>query len=670
MPASASADLELMHATLLLESDPAAAARRAAAIPADSRAHSEAQLLIAVARRRLGDPAGAAAVLETLARIQPHSALIQLELGRAYAAAGRADEALAALEHSVGLDARLGDAWRELAALRHANGDTLAGDTAYAHYVRLAPQVNEHAEASGALAIGRVHVAEAILQRRLQQVPDDVAALLLLADAARRREDDATAERRLAECLAIAPGFAGARYDLACLLNEQQRILEMLPHLDRLLASDPGNINYLNVKAQGLRFVGRSSEAIALMEQALAEHPEDEVACVLCGSLLRETGETARAIEMYRRALGVRPGCSSAYSSLANMKTYRFTREDLTDMQQQLALPSVRGTDRIRLEFALGKGLEDATEYADSFAHYERGNRLQRETLYYDPGIMTAEVQGTRTLSTPQFFSERAGWGSTRSDPIFVVGLPRAGSTLLEQMLASHSQVEGTRELLDIPRLMHELVSAVPTPTATTLNERLEALDRTEVEALAQRYLERTQPARQLDKPHFIDKLPGNWCYIGVIHLLFPRAAIIDARRHPLGCGFSCYKQLFNRGHKYAYDLTELGLFYRDYASLLEHFDALLPGRVHRVHYEQLIADPEAELRRLLEYCRLPFEPECLRFYANRRVVHTLSSEQVRQPIYADSIDQWRHYEPWLGPLKQALGDLVERYPTSGPAAG
>jgi tetratricopeptide (TPR) repeat protein len=657
-----------MRASLLLESDPAAAARSASEILAGAPGHMAANLLLATARRRLGEPAAAASVLESLASTQGDSSVIQLELGRAYAAAGRTREAAGAFRRAVTLDAGFADAWRELAAQLHAGGETLEGDRAYARYSALSSPPPELGEAIVALDNNRPEAAAAQLRRRLQQAPRDVMALRLLADAATRLEDDVEAERRLNECLVLAPGYAQARYELARLLNEYQRFDEMLLHVERLLACDPGNIDCLNLKAQALRFGGRSGEAVALMEQLLADHPDQEQSWVLCGSLLRALGESDRAIGMFRRALAVRAGSSLAYSSLANLKTFRFERADLEAMEQQLTSPAVRGTDRIRLEFALGKGLEDAGEFAASFEHYARGNRLQRTTFFYDPQIMTAEVERLQSFFSQSFFAERSSWGSQRSDPIFIVGLPRCGSTLLEQILASHSLVEGTRELLDLPTVAYELISAVAAPDESTFLQRVGALRREEVESLAMQYLARTQHSRQTARPHFIDKLLGNWIYVGFIHLLFPRATIIDARRHPLGCGFSCYKQLFARGHRYTYDLSELGRFYRDYVALMEHFDVTLPGRVRRVHYERVVADPEGEVRRLLEHCGLPFEEGCLRFYENRRAVTTISSEQVRRPIYGESVDQWRHYEPWLGPLREVVGELVARYPDPRPA--
>jgi len=665
---SASADLELMRASLLLESDPAAAARSANEILAGSPGHPAARLLLATACRKLGDPAAAAALLESLASARNDSPVRQLELGRAYAAAGRNAEAVTAFRRAVALDEGLADAWRELAEQLFVAGDTVEGDRAYARYYQLSPEPPELSDAIVALAGNRPKVADTLLRQRLQHVPHDVVALRLLAKTAAQLGDDVEAERRLNETLALAPGYAAARYDLARLLNGYQRIEEMLPHVERLLVCDPGNIDCLNLKAEGLRYIGRGDEALALMEQVTANHPDEEQSWIVYGTLLRELGEQARAIETFRRALAVRPGSSFAYSSLANLKTFRFDSADLEAMQRRLELPSVRGAERIRLEFALGKGLEDTGEFADSFEHYAQGNRLQRATFFYDPRIITAEVQRWRTFYSERFFAERSGWGSARADPIFIVGLPRCGSTLLEQMLASHSQIEGTRELLDLPTLAFGLLSGVTSPTESSFPERVGALRSADIENLAMRYLGQVQAKRQLAKPRFIDKMLGNWCYLGLIHLLFPRAAIIDARRHPLGCCFSCYKQIFVRGQKFTYDLSELGQFYRDYVLLMEHFDATLPGRVHRVYYEQLVADPEGELRRLLDYCGLPFEEQCLRFYENRRIVHTISSEQVRRPIYADSVDQWRHYEPWLGSLKEALGDLVERYPAPRPA--
>jgi predicted Zn-dependent protease len=660
---SASVDLELMRASLLLDSDPSAAARRASAILADSPGHTEARLLFAAARRKLGDPTAAVAALESLASAHRDTPFMQLELGRAYVAAGRSPDALAAFRHAVALDDGLADGWRELAALCFGAGETQAGDAAYARYSRLTKDPHELSDASAALADGRLESAETVLRRRLDQAPNDVAALRLLADIATRREDYAEAERRLTRCLEITPGCAAARYDLANLMFTLHRNSEVLLLVERLLATEPRNIDYLSLRAQVLRLVGRNEEAIALMEGAVADHPNEERAWLLCGHLLREVGQQSRAIEMYRRALAVHPGSGRAYSSLANLKTFRFDGADLEAMQERLARGSLTDIDRTHLEFALGKALEDEARFEPSFEHYARGNARHRATLYYDPGAMTAIAQRSMAVFTDRFFADRSGWGSGRPDPIFIVGLPRSGSTLLEQILASHSQVEGTRELPDIPRIALEVTSRPIPAGGQGYPEPVAALDRAEIDAFAARYLEQTQLHRPLGKLRFVDKMLSNFVHIGLIQLMFPHAAIIDMRRHPLGCSFSCYKQLFARGLGFTYNLSEMGRYYRNYALLMEHWNKVLPERVHRVNYERLVADPEGEIRRVLDYCRLPFETGCVRFHDNRRVVQTISSEQVRRPIYSEGVDQWRHYEPWLGPLKEVLGDLIERYP-------
>ena len=630
-------DLELMRASSLLDADPSAAAYRARRILSVSPGHPEASLLLAAASRTLGDPAAAAAALEALDEARRNTAFMQLELGRAYAADGRTAAAMTALRRAVALDAGLADGWRELAALAFAADDLRAGDAAYARYSGLTADPPELSDARSALADDRLDAAETLLQQRL----------------------------------ARAPGDAAARYALAHLLYLQNRHAESLALLERLLDAAPHRLDYLHLKAQALRLVGRSDEAVALMEAAVAHDPHQETAWLLMGHLLREVGRQSAAIDAYRRALEIRPGSGRAYWSLANLKTFRFADADLETMQRHLAAGKSTAADLTHLEFALGKGLEDAQRYQASFEHYARGNARHRATFHYEAAATTAIVQRSMAVCDAGFFADRRGWGSERNDPIFIIGLPRSGSTLVEQILASHSEVEGTRELPNIPAIALEL-TAREHPAARDAGRQaypwpIAALESGEIAALAARYLAETQAHRPLGLPRFVDKMLNNFAHLGLIQLMFPRAAIIDVRRHPLGCGFSCYKQLFVRGLGHTYDLRELGLYYRDYAQLLAHVDAVLPDRVHRVYYERLVADPEGEVRRLLEYCGLPFEPACLRFHENRRVVQTISSEQVRRPIYADSVDHWVHYAPWLRPLEDAVGDLAANYPASRP---
>ena len=658
---SASADLALMRASMLLETDPAAAARGASAVLLNHPAHDAASLLLSAACRRLGNSSSAVGIIEALADVQPESAIVHLELGRTYAACARTRDAKAALERAVELDANLADGWRELSEQRLLEGESAAADQAYAHYRRLATNPPELAEAYAAFDQNRLEASELQVQRCVRAGTNDVAAFTLLAAIALRRGDDLAEETHLNRILAQAACDSNAREQLVRLLIRQGRTEQALLLIERLLAVEPGRSAYLLLKLLALQSADRHAESLAIITQLLAEHPDDADIWLIAGNQQRYMNQSRQAVDSYLRAIAIRPGIGMAYWALSNLESHRFASQDIENMQRRLALVPPTGADRTGLEFALGKALEDRSEFAASFEHYAHGNRLARATFNYDPKAMTAFVQRFKATFSTGFFAERADWGQPARDPIFIVGLPRSGSTLLEQILASHSGAEGTRELPYIPTIARELAG---TPeTAARYPEQLASLSKSAVETLAARYLASARKHRLLGKPRFVDKMHGNFASLGLIHLLFPQAAIIDCRRHPLACGFACYKQLFSPGMNFAYDLRELGLYYRDYADLMNHIDAVLPGRVYRLHYERLVADTENEVRRLLDYCQLPFEPQCLRFHENRRVVQTISSDQVRRPIYTAALEQWRHFDPWLDPLKTALKELVDDYP-------
>ena len=659
---SASSDLEIMRASMLLESDPAAAARLAGAILANFPGHEAANLLLAAACRRLGDSASAIGAIESLALAHPASALMQLELGRTYAIGGRNKEAVAAFERAVELDAGLADAWRDLSAQRLLAGDTAAADAAYSRYDRLAPHPQELMDAYVALDSKRLDAAEELVRQRLRQAPDNVPALRLLVAITSQRGDDVVAEAALDQVLRLAPCNTSAREQLAQLLIRQGRIEEALPLIERLLVAEPGNIDFMLLRAEAMRLVDRHDEGLAIVTALIAVHPDNPDFWLIAGNQRRFIGSPELAVDAYRRAIELRPGYGEAYWALSNLKTFRFTAEEVDNMRRHLATASSLEADGTYLQFALGKAWEDREQFAAAFEHYASGNARARAAFSYDAKATTAFVHRFKATFTRDFFAERAQAGSHAEDPIFIVGLPRSGSTLLEQILASHTEVEGTRELSDIPTMARELASRAA-GIGGAYPETMAALGKAEIESLAARYLRNTRAYRPLGKPRFVDKMLGNFVSIGLIHLMFPRAAIIDSRRHPMACGFSCYKQLFNPGMNFAYDLTEIGLYIRDYAELMEHVDAVLSGRVHRVHYEDLVADTESEVRRLLDYCGLPFEGKCLRYYENARVAQTMSSEQVRHPIYSEGIAQWRHFESWLAPLRATLGDLVDKYP-------
>ncbi len=601
-------------------------------------------------------------MLEPLAREQPRSAAVYLELGVARGEAGRAREAVAAFCHALQLQPDSPDAWRLLADQRDAAGDHSGADQARAHYIKAATRDPRLTQAAAALVENRLPVAEAQLRAHLQAHPTDVAALRMLAEVAARLRRYLDAQGLLERCLELAPSFDAARHNYATVLNRQGKAAAALLQVERLLDKEPRNPGYRNLQAAILANLGDYAESIKVYESVLGEFPRQPKVWMSYGHSLKTAGRQAESVAAYRRAIGLEPTLGEAYWSLANLKTFRFSDADVLAMRDALADGNLADDDRLHFEFSLGKALEDDASYEQSFSHYAAGNAIRRRLHPYSADENAAFVRRSKALFTHDFFAARAGVGCTARDPIFIIGLPRAGSTLLEQILASHSLVEGTMELPDIPQIARELAGRKGDDDAPFL-QAVATLTSAELHALGERYIAGTRIQRKTDAPFFIDKMPNNWLHVGLIHLILPNARIIDARRHPLGCGFSCFKQHFARGQNFSYGLEDIGRYYRDYVELMAHFDAVLPGRMHRVFYETMIEDTESEVRRLLAYCGLPFEQGCLRFYENERAVRTASSEQVRQPIFREGLDQWQHYEPWLAPLKAALGPVLAAYP-------
>lgn len=514
--------------------------------------------------------------------------------------------------------------------------------------------------AARALAANDIPVAEAALRARLKRDPFEVAAIRMLAEVAGRIGRYADAEKLLRRALDLAPDFDAARHNLAVVLHRQSKGEAALSEIDELMTRDPRAPGYRILKGAILVRLGEYAQAIELYDEVLADHPGQAATWMSYGHALKTVGRQADSIAAYRRAIALDPALGEAWWSLANLKTVQFDAADLAAMRAALAAPDLGDENRFHLDFALGKALEDAADYRASFAHYARGNALRRESLDYDADATTANVARTRALYTPAFLAARAGQGCPAPDPIFVVGLPRSGSTLIEQILSSHSMVEGTSELPDIQALARRLGARSHDEAGDRFADKLGALDAAGLSALSAEYLALTRVQRKTGKPRFIDKMPNNFVHTGMIHLILPNARIIDARRHPLGCCFSGFKQHFARGQAFSYDLGDLGRYWRDYAALMAHFDDVLPGRIHRVQYERLVAEPETEIRALLTYCGLDFEPACLSFHQTERAVRTASSEQVRTPLYVSGVDHWQHYDEWLGPLRAALGSALD----------
>jgi len=657
-------DAALARIDELLGSDPARADAEARALLEKIPGQPAALLFQAIARRLMNDPAASIEILGPLCQAHPSAAVPRLQLGLALRETGDDGAALATLRRAVDAKPDFADAWLALADLLTALERTSEADRAFAGYVAHANQKPRIAEAGRALAENRPADAESLLRAQLGPYPNDVVALCLLADAAERQERIVEAEELLARCIGLAPGYRRARHNHAVILMRQNRLHEALAETGHLLAAEPGNTDARKLKASILVRLLEYDEAIRICEELLAEDDAQPTVWTSLGHMLKSVGRREDCIQAYRKAIELAPGYGEAYWSLANLKTHRLSDAEMEQIRRQLEQSALADRDRWHLHFAMGKGLEDRERYDESFRHYAEGNRLRRARSAYDIGEMEEHVRRSRVLLSGSFFADRAGFGAGAADPVFIVGLPRSGSTLVEQILASHSEVEGTMELPNIAAIARRLDGGVPGAEPGGYPESLGRLTIEESLALGEGYLEETRVHRKEGTPFFVDKMPNNFAHIGLIHLILPNARIIDVRRHPMACGLSLFKEHFARAQQFSYDLATIGRYYRLYAELMAHYDAVLPGRVHRVIYEHLVEDTEAEVRRLLEYCGLPFEEGCLAFHENRRAVSTASSEQVRRPIFRSGLDYWRHYEPWLGPLEAELGDLVDDWAT------
>jgi tetratricopeptide (TPR) repeat protein len=664
---TASVDQALAHAMRLHASDPLLAAEQARQILAIAPGNPAARLILGMSHNALGEHLRALEVLQVLAVEQPGAPRVQLELGAALAALDRGGDAIAALERALRLQPGLPTAWLRLAEVLDAAGQRARAAEAYLMHARTGPQDPQLMAAGEALSANRLPDAERLLRDRLRALPNDVAAMRMLAELAARIGRNEQALVLLERCLALAPGFAMARHNYALVLDRCNRHEEALVEVESLLAADADNAGLQNLKAVVLGKLGDYGSAIGLYQSILDKRPKEPRLWMSLGHALKTEGSTQRAIIAYRRAIELNPAFGGAWWSLANLKTVRFDAADIAAMRAQLRGGDLDDEQRLHFEFALGKALEDAGDYADSFAHYASGNALRRTQLPYDADHNSQRRRRAQAVYTREFLADRAGAGHDDPAPVFILGMPRAGSTLLEQILSSHPQVEATMELPDIIAITRDLRARSAQPETTSYHDIVAGMDPAEFKALGERYIATTRVQRKQGTPLFIDKMPNNFAHVGLIHLILPNAKIIDARRHPLACCFSNFKQHFARGQSFSYDLTDMGRYYADYVALMAHFDEVLPGRVHRVIYEDLVADTEVQVRALLDYCGLDFDDRCLRFFENDRPVRTASSEQVRQPIYREGVDQWRHYEPWLGPLKAALGPVLDDYPAVPP---
>jgi tetratricopeptide (TPR) repeat protein len=638
-----------------------AAARLAAAAPG----HRDALHLLALAQRQQQRPRDALATLAELERHHPKFSRLFQERGHCYVALKDAPRAIAAYRRAVEINATLTATWSMLEGLYRMLGDARNAAFAAAQVTAVKALPPPVLTATNLYCEGEPAAAEKIIRAFLLEHGDHIEAMRLLARIGMDLEIYDDAELLLAAVLERMPEYTAARHDYAWVLLCRNKFREARVELDRLLASDPANRALRTLRATATAGLGEHEQAVelyrALLKEPPAEGPEAADLHLSAAHALKTLGRQSEAIEEYRAAARARPDFGDAYWSLANLKTYRFSDAELERMRAAAAAASTGAVDRYHLCFALGKDHEDRADYAESWRCYERGNALVRAASHYRPEPIELNTANQQKICTREFFREREGYGVASDEPIFIVGLPRSGSTLIEQILASHSRVEGTQELADVPRYVLELQGREPDLENPRYPAILAELPRQAFVQYATRYLEDTRIYRG-SRPRFIDKMPNNFRHLGLIQLMFPNAKIIDARREPIACGFSIYKQLFARGQEFAYSIADIARYYRTYLELMEHWDRVLPGRVLRVQHEDVVDDLEGGVRRILEHCELPFEPACLEFHRTQRSVRTASSEQVRQPIFREGLDQWRHFEPWLAPLREALGDALERY--------
>jgi len=608
--------------------------------------------LLAVTRRLSGDIRAALTTLAELERLHPRFSGLYQERGHCQVALKKAPEAIAAFLRAVNINPALSASWQLLESLYRMTGQAPQAAQAAEQVARLGQLPPEVVTATALFSDGELAAAEELTRAHLREHGDDVEAIRLLSRIEAERGVPDEAQRLLERALALAPDNHAARFEYAQVLIRRHLYLEARGQIERLLDLEPGNRNYHTLHALTLVGLGEHERALQLYRDLLSGAAQPAEIHLSIAHSLKTLGRTEAAVAEYRAAAAASPGYGEAYWSLANLKTYRFTDAELCEMRTMEAASASTVADRYHLCFALGKALEDREEYAPSFEYYSRGNALKRAASGYRAETIEVGARLQREVCTRALFARHTGGGSSASDPIFIVGLPRSGSTLIEQILASHSAVEGTQELADLPRIVAEL-EGYP-----QILRRLAAED---FRRLGERYLRDTRAYRTASRKRFIDKMPNNFRHIGLIHLMLPNATIIDARREPMACCFSNFKQLFAHGQTFTYDLDDIARYYRTYLELMRHWDGVLPGRILRVHYEDLVNDLEGSVRGLLEHCGLELEPACLAFHQTARSVRTASSEQVRQPIYRDALEQWRHYERWLAPLRDALGDAPER---------
>ncbi len=625
----------------------------------------EAAYVRAVCLRRLGQPQKAVSQLQSIVLQDPSFARAHQEVGHIFRQQGNARAAIEAFERAVSVDSALIGSWRALKALHEENANPEGALQARLEIKQLEALHPALQAVKSFLNRDDIDSADQACRQYMQQNKQDIEGMRLLAEIAQRAKILDDAEFILESAVTFAPDHVGARFDYANVLIKRQKFGAAHEIALALINEQPDVLQFQGLYASALAGVGETQSAVDLYRTLIAQGYNLHHAYLLCGHAEKTLGNLPAAIECYQRLYELQPDYGDAFWSLANTKAYEFSDDEVTHMLDYKEREETSAIDKVHFNFALGKAYEDRKEYDLAFRAYGEGNRLNKEILNYQSPEVTKRVQYQKNNCTKALFERLSDVGHSAPDPIFILGLPRAGSTLLEQILASHSQVDGTLELPNILSLSRRLRGrdSLEEGAEPQYPKILATLETDYFAKFGEQYIEETHVFRQ-GAAFFIDKMPNNFMHVGLIKLILPNAKVIDARRHPMACCFSGFKQLFAEGQEFTYGLQEIGDYYKNYVELMDHWDAVLPGFVLRVQHEDVVNDLEFQVRKILDFCGLPFEESCLEFYKTERNVRTPSSEQVRQPIYKTGLEQWRNFERHLKPLIDALGDdVLARYP-------
>ena len=618
--------------------------------------------MLAVCQRYLGEHQSALTTLSRLKEVAPDFGRAHQESGHVFRALGQDDNALAAYARATQLNPALEASFQAQREILNAQGRTSYAMQIEQQLQTLQSTPKPLIAVMDLISQGKLVKAEQLCRGFMQKVPHNIEGMRLLADIGTRLGVMEDAEYLLESAVEFAPDNIRVRIEYIQVLRKRQKYEEALQQAKILLETDSNNPQFQSVYAIEAMQSGDYDTAMAMFDSILKVVPEDPVTLTSRGHALKTLGQTDEAIASYRRAIASLPSHGEAYYSLANLKLFNFEDADIESMEQQEVDVNLPHMNRIYFNFALGKAHEDNKLFDKAFNYYERGNAFKQASSRYKASDITEEFHSQQDVFSQAFIDSHQSSGCQAPDPIFIVGLPRAGSTLLEQILSSHSQVDGTMELPNMLALAQKLRRGERMGSKSHYPQVLTSLSAEQLTEFGQTFIDETRVHRA-SAPFFIDKMPNNFRHIGLISLILPNAKIIDARRHPMGCCFSGFKQLFAEGQEFTYGLNEVGTYYKDYVELMDFWDKALPGKVLRVQYEEVVADLDTQVRRILDYCGLPFEDACISFYENERAVRTPSSEQVRQPIYTGGLEQWKNFEANLDPLKEALGPVLDRYP-------